>query len=103
MREKITFHETFDQLLIRKIWTQLSARHESLRTAFKEVDREPFQVIKPVESLNPDLEIIDLSRIPPGESGKIRDKIYREESLHIFNLEQPPLCRIKVIIAKEDE
>ncbi|MCU0288243.1 MAG: condensation domain-containing protein, partial [Acidobacteria bacterium] len=103
MREAMILPDRFDENLIRKVWQQLSMRHESLRTAFKEIVRVPVQVILPIESLELDIEVIDLIGIPGVQQDQARIEIFKNESLHVFNLERAPLYRIKIIKTKENE
>ncbi|MCX6584461.1 MAG: condensation domain-containing protein [Candidatus Aminicenantes bacterium] len=92
-----TLYEAFDEAVVRRVVERLIARHESLRTSFKEKDKEPVQVIEPVDRLKINLEVIDLSALTGVEREKMRGELYMEESVYIFNLQQPPLFRVKVI------
>ncbi|MDQ1350677.1 MAG: hypothetical protein QG657_979, partial [Acidobacteriota bacterium] len=98
-----TLFEAIDEALVRRVVERLTSRHESLRTSFKEIDKEPVQVIEQVERIKIDLIVIDLSGITGTELEKRRRELFMEESMYIFNLEQPPLFKIKLIKCGTEE
>lgn len=97
MPGKLTIYETCDLKLITGILEQLTARHESLRTCFKEKDKAPVQVIEPKGSFRLNVEVIDLREFPMPERENVRAELYLKEAMHIFDLEQPSLFRVKII------
>jgi acyl carrier protein len=99
----VKLDETINEQVIRIVLGQLAARHESLRTCFKEKDKEPRQVIEPVDRLKINLEIMDISELSGPDKEKRRKEILMAESLYIFNLEQLPLFRVKLIKYAADE
>jgi amino acid adenylation domain-containing protein len=101
MSDKVTFNEKVDEHIVKKVFEKLLARHESLRTFFKEVDNRPVQMIQPVSRLN--LEIIDLSHLGAEVKEKSRQELFRKESEIPFNVEMAPLIRAKLIKCSENE
>ena len=71
------------------------ARHESLRTTFRIIDREPVQVVSPPLDLK--LDVVDLRRLAPPERGSRTVEIATEEARRPFDLEAGPLVRCTVV------
>jgi fengycin family lipopeptide synthetase D len=94
---KITLCEAVDQTVIQKIIDQWIRRHESFRTFFKEIDKEPMQVIQPVTRIKFDLEAADWSRLEEGERERRRRRLVVEEASHVFDLARWPLFRVRLI------
>ncbi len=103
MPGKITLHEAVDEALVKHVLQQLTARHESLRTAFKEVHRLPVQVIAPVDHITLNFEILDLTPLPPEEATRRRNNLIMEEAFYSFNLQTAPLFRVKLVKCRPQE
>jgi amino acid adenylation domain-containing protein len=74
---------------------QIVSRHESLRTTFHTVDRQPVQVI--AEFVNLTVETADLSLIPEAEREAEARRLAAQEAVRPFNLTQAPLLRAKLL------
>ncbi|HEU4962348.1 MAG TPA: amino acid adenylation domain-containing protein [Bacilli bacterium] len=72
----------------------LIARHESLRTVFRDERGEPVQVIR--ETLTPPLFVTDLTHRPEEQREAEARHRLRELSMQPFDLEQGPLFRVHV-------
>jgi non-ribosomal peptide synthetase component F len=86
------------RLIVRALEWSLSeilGRHETLRTSFSVVDREPVQVIAPAIPLT--MPVIDLTSLP--ESGREAEarRIADEEAQRPFDLTQSPLLRATLL------
>jgi amino acid adenylation domain-containing protein len=105
MPVKMTLYEANDEMetIVRKVLGQLTARHESLRTFFKEINKEPVQVIEPITDFTLNLEVFDWTALDETERGNRRSRLLVEESSFIFNLEAPPLFRVKLVKCREVE
>jgi acyl carrier protein len=103
MPEWVTFNETVEEGIIREVLAKLIARHESLRTYFGEVDGKIVQEIVPVGNVDIKLQVIDISHLSVEEQRGRRYRLLAEESLLPFNLETPPLLRVKLVKCKRDE
>jgi len=105
MPAKWTFFEPVDAGLTRKVLERLMIRHESLRTSFKEVKEGSVQVIEPQEAALSKLnfDVLDLSRLDQTERENQRTRLLKEESSHIFNLEEAPHFRARLIKCGEEE
>jgi non-ribosomal peptide synthetase component F/acyl carrier protein len=103
MPERVTFYETVEEGIIREVLAKLIARHESLRTYFAEIDGKIVQKIVPEGNLDIKLQVIDISHLVGEEQRSRRYRLLAEESLVPFNLETPPLLRVKLVKCKRDE
>ncbi|WP_313053322.1 non-ribosomal peptide synthetase [Pseudomonas lopnurensis] len=82
---------------LRRSFTTLVERHETLRTTFAEVDGQATQVIHPQMPLDLELEHLDGS-----DEQTLRARI-EEEIRRPFDLCQGPLLRIRLLRLAEDE
>jgi len=105
MPAKLTFFESVDAGLTRKVLERLMIRHESLRTSFKEVKEGSVQVIEPQETALSKLNfhVLDLSQFDQAERENQRTRLLKEESSHIFNLEEGPHFRARLVKCSEEE
>jgi amino acid adenylation domain-containing protein len=102
MPERETFYGKVDKGIIREVLERLIARHESLRTYFTAVDGKIVQRIVPEENVRINVPVIDLSSLP--EEQQVQGyRLLAEESIIPFNLEKPPLLRVKLVKYQEDE
>ncbi|HLP61074.1 MAG TPA: amino acid adenylation domain-containing protein, partial [Candidatus Deferrimicrobium sp.] len=94
-----TFYEPAHEEITRKALEYLVIRHESLRTYFKELKEGPVQVIEPPDTAlaRLDFKVLDLTQLNRDERKNQRRRIIKEETAHIFNLEQGPLLRARLI------
>ena len=77
---------------------QLSARHESLRTVFTEIDDEPVQRV--LETCPPDFYFRDISGEPgPFEQARV---LVNQDMNAPFDLETGPLCRAALLRLEPD-
>jgi len=73
----------------------LVARHESLRTTFREVDGEPMQVVAAQGSV--DLEVVDLAPRPEAEHQSEVERSARDAVERPFDLAAGPLFRARLV------
>lgn len=73
----------------------LVSRHEILRTTFSAVDGRPVQLVAPREELT--LSIVDLRDYPEVEREDHARQLARDEAQRVFDLEQGPLVRTKLL------
>ena len=90
-----------DRGALKRSINEIVRRHESLRTTFHLVDREPVQRI--AESLDIDIYVIDFSASPlPDREAELKRFIQAEVRLP-FNLETGPLMRVYLLRMAEQE
>jgi len=89
-------HERLEQSL-----NLVAARHEVLRTSFKEVSGEPQQQIN--ETLRIELPLLDLSGLGQSERDAEARRIAEAEATQPFNLEEAPLWRAQLLRLTEEE
>jgi hypothetical protein len=94
----VTLNEPAAEDIIKKVFEKLVLRHDSFRTYFRELKGEPVQVILPQSPVP--LECIDLSGLTETEQEQTRLRLRKEESLMGFNIETPPLFRVKLVTCK---
>jgi fengycin family lipopeptide synthetase D len=80
---------------VKKALCKLMERHESLRTAFKEVNGTPFQFID--DTAAPPLEVVDISVMAPEEKEAERERIFRETAGISFDFTRAPLFRAVMV------
>src|SRR5262249_52266546 len=78
---------------------EIVRRHESLRTTFKAVDGEPWQVIAP--SLRLPLPVVDLCHLPAAQRQAEALRLATEEDRQAFDLSVGPLVRAKLLRTDE--
>jgi hypothetical protein len=84
-----------DVMAFGRALTEVVGRHEVLRTTFRTVDGEPFQIIGAAEDFP--LRVIDLSGLVAGErDGRLRDLMSEEERAP-FDLAEGPLLRAALV------
>jgi alpha-ketoglutarate-dependent taurine dioxygenase/acyl carrier protein len=76
-------------------------RHEILRTSFKLAGKQPVQFVLP--SVTTPFNVINLQTVESVLQNTILKKLIKENSKHIFNLEQAPLLKAVLIRLKQDE
>jgi amino acid adenylation domain-containing protein len=98
----IVLKEKVEEKIIRRVLEKLIDRHESLRTYFKEIGKEPVQII--LHSLPVEMRKETLTQPAGEEPGAARAKLLKEERETSFRLEVPPLFKTLLICGeKEDE
>ncbi len=80
---------------VKKVLFKLVERHESLRTAFKEVNGTTVQFIENAVELP--FEMIDISFMEPGKKERERERIFRETAETSFDFTRAPLFRAVMI------
>jgi amino acid adenylation domain-containing protein/non-ribosomal peptide synthase protein (TIGR01720 family) len=92
---------TLDTDVLRRALDALVARHESLRTVFREQEGQPVQVVLPAEPVQPLL--LDLSTLPADErEAELRRRV-RAEAERPFDLATGPLLRVAVLRMDDDD
>jgi amino acid adenylation domain-containing protein len=98
---RITLYDHVDETNVRKALEKLVERHESFRTYFKNLKGGVIQIIQRQIQVN--LEIFDLSDLEDNTREERRTRLYQEEGFKAFQLEKPPLFRVKLIKCKKSE
>jgi len=98
---RITLYDHVDETNVRKALEKLVKRHESFRTYFKNLKGGVIQIIQ--RQIRVNLEIFDLADLEDNAREARRDRLYQEESFKAFQLEKPPLFRVKLIKCKDNE
>ncbi|MBN1866412.1 amino acid adenylation domain-containing protein [Candidatus Sumerlaeota bacterium] len=86
-----TIRGTVDVDLLRRSLAVIHDRHETLRTAFAEEDGSP--VLEISETVEPDLNVVDLTGLEESERQEALHRSIREDMLRPFDLSRAPLMR----------
>lgn len=87
--------------VLRKALDEISRRHESLRTTFREVDGQPMQVIGPTAGLP--LKLVDLQHIPAADRENEAIKLAYAEAHTPFDLATGPIIRATLLQLAPDD
>jgi len=82
-------HGRMNPGLLEQAFAAVIARHEILRTTFREIDGEPMQIVSETSSFH--LPVIDLRTLPAAEQETEKWRVIREESDRPFDLSTGPL------------
>ena len=81
--------------MVEQVFHCLMMRHESLRTAFKSVNHQPYQFV--INHLQTPFNTIDISLLPPEQKRQKRDLIYNQIATQPFDLARAPLFRLILV------
>lgn len=95
MSKATRFPYYIDISILRKSLNEIVRRHESLRTTFKAVDGQPFQVIS--ASLEIDLPVHDLNKMDTIKREVAARELAHADALRPFDLANGPLIRFSLI------
>ncbi|MGE5343536.1 MAG: D-alanine--poly(phosphoribitol) ligase subunit DltA [Candidatus Omnitrophota bacterium] len=95
MPERIRLQSEVNPALMRQTLEYLTARHESLRTCFQEIDGNIVQKIELQGSV--DFEMIDISTLHGEELEAERNRLAMEANLIPFDITGLPLLRVRLI------
>ena len=90
-----------DLAVFERALTELTRRHELLRTLYEEVDGRPWQRVLPVTPVR--VPLLDLSGLPVDERERQREEAIREELRQPLSLFTPPLFRWSALRLAPDE
>jgi amino acid adenylation domain-containing protein len=86
---------------LERSFSELIARHESLRTRFESIGGTPIQIVDPADSFV--LMVRDLSRLPAKDKLDEVRRLSSEEAQHPFDLARGPLLRASLLKLAEQE
>ena len=84
-----------DLAALERALAAVAARHEVLRTVFRNQGGEPVQIAAPPAPIP--LPLADLSALPAGMAGAEAERLGRESALLPFDLERGPLWRVLAV------
>ncbi|WP_158616658.1 non-ribosomal peptide synthetase [Corallococcus sp. CA054B] len=90
-----------DLPVLERALTEITRRHELLRTTYEEVDGRPWQRVLPVTPVQ--VPLIDLSGLPTVEREHRREEALRQELRRPLSLFEPPLVRWTVVRLAPDD
>lgn len=101
MQVPIPRYSPEEEMLIRKVLSTLTARHDSFRTRFKEMGEEIVQVVEKETELP--FDTIDLTGLPENLVNQERSRMFNRESVTPFNIETGPLWGVKLVKYKSPD
>jgi amino acid adenylation domain-containing protein len=90
-----------DLAVLERALTEITRRHELLRTTYEEIDGRPWQRVLPVTPVR--VPLIDLSGLPGDERERQREEAVRQELRRPISLFELPLARWSAIRLAPDE
>ncbi|UCH95165.1 MAG: SDR family NAD(P)-dependent oxidoreductase, partial [Candidatus Aminicenantes bacterium] len=99
LTESVVLEGGVDKEKLETLFRQITARHESFRTSFAMVNREPVQRIH--DEVEFEIEYFDLYRTPAARSRQLVTSTIKN-FIRPFDLSRPPLIRVGMI-EQEDE
>lgn len=87
--------------LLRRALEALAARHQTLRTTFREVGGEPVQEV--ARSASFELPLLDLRGMPEVERRRVVGRFAQEQFDQQFDLARGPLLRLRLLRVADDE
>ncbi len=87
--------------LLREVINEIVRRHESLRTTFRTIEGNPYQVVAPTLTL--DVPVIDLRDFSKSESEIEAHRLAGIDAGTPFDLESGPLLRVKLLQLSDNE
>ncbi len=91
----VSYDGPLDAAIVERALALLTARHETLRTTFEEIDGRPVQCIAPAGGVS--LERIDLSPLGEARARQELPAVAREAFARPFSLEDGPLFRTTLV------
>ncbi len=91
----VRFQGDLDVGLLERALNQVIARHEVLRTEFREIDGALAQVVRPDYSCF--VPVVDLTRVAAGQREEVAERLVQEEFRTRFDVATLPLLRWKLI------
>ncbi|HJX28294.1 MAG TPA: amino acid adenylation domain-containing protein, partial [Thermoanaerobaculia bacterium] len=92
-----------DLRLLARIFAEVVARHEALRTTFAIAEGQPVQVIAPIAGSAPELPLLDLSALPETDREAAATRLVLGDALRPFDLRRGPLLRLTLLRLAERE
>src|SRR5690349_8777413 len=86
---------------LERSFSEVTRRHEALRTTFDSRDGNPVQIIAPLKPAH--LQVIDVTRFTETERDGIVQNLIHEQTQASFDLKRGPLLRITLIRLRDDE
>ncbi len=90
---------TLNLIALRRAFQEIVRRHATLRTGFLGSAGGPKQFVR--RSANMKLRLIDLGRLPETQREIRLEQISKQDAAQSFDLEKPPLMRIKLLRCAE--
>ncbi|MGH7854253.1 MAG: amino acid adenylation domain-containing protein, partial [Candidatus Binatia bacterium] len=86
---------TLDLIALRQAIQEIVRRHAALRTGFLDSAVGPRQFVRRSATIK--LPLVDLIRLPEQQKETKLEQISKQDAAHSFDLEKPPLLRIKLL------
>ena len=90
-----------DTVALERSFSEVTRRHEALRTTFDVKEGQPVQIIAPPKPLH--LRLIDITHLPEAERESRVQSLIHHETLASFDLKRGPLLRLTLVRLRDDE
>ncbi|HEX7333866.1 MAG TPA: amino acid adenylation domain-containing protein [Pyrinomonadaceae bacterium] len=101
MIASVRLRGALDLCALRHAFTEITRRHESLRTTFTEINGEPMQVVHPAKGF--DLQLVDLVNLPAAMREAEAHRVVSDCSQVPFDLSAGPLLRAMLVRLEQNE
>ena len=86
---------------LERSFSEVTRRHEALRTTFDIRDVEPIQIIAPPKPLQ--LQVVNITHLAETERDGIVQNLIHQQTQASFDLKRGPLLRITLVQLRDDE
>jgi amino acid adenylation domain-containing protein len=90
-----------DQHALEQTLSEITRRHEALRTSFHAIEGQPVQVVSPAYKVN--IPVSDLTAMDAGEREAEVRRLAAAEAQAPFDLRRAPLLRVRLLRVANDE
>ncbi|HZI48085.1 MAG TPA: condensation domain-containing protein, partial [Pyrinomonadaceae bacterium] len=90
-----------DTVALERSFSEVTRRHESLRTTFDVREGKAVQIIAPPNPLH--LQVIDITDLTETKRDGIVHNLIHQQTLASFDLKRGPLLRVTLVRLKDDE
>src|SRR2546421_152569 len=97
----VSLRGKLDAVALERAFSEVTRRHEALRTTFDFRGGEPVQVVAPPQPLHS--HVVDIRHLPGAERDAVVRNLIHEQTQASFDLRRGPLLRITLVRLSDDE
>src|SRR5437588_139492 len=97
----VSLRGKLDAVALERAFSEVTRRHEALRTTFDFRDGEPVQLVAPPQPLHS--HVVDITHLPEAERDAVVRNLIHEQTQASFDLRRGPLLRITLVRLSDEE